>query len=758
MQTIVNILRTKAAIAVTLCLLLPLQAVEFADGTGEPNDPYQIATAEHLCSIGSDPHLLNKHFILIVDIDLDPNLPGGKVFDRAVVAPEPETSGSSDVFQWTAFSGVFDGNGHTISNLTVQGASHLGLFGHVSGRVKNVGVVDARITGSGYRVGCLAGSSSGIVIQCHSTGTVAGGGLVGGLVGENFGGVVGEKIDAWLGENVVGRMVRCHSDAAVAATGGSAGGLVGNVEGGSIAMSYSTGPVTGDSHIGGLIGRSYQGAVSQCYSTSAVSGGMHIGGLIGQNWTGYITHCYSVGPISGESTFGGLLGSNVDAGRSPGVIIGCFWDIEKSGQPTSIRGTGKTTARMQEIETFLAAGWDFVDEAANGTCDFWQMPAGEYPKLLYCAGDSPVMPEGSGTADEPYLIRDARDLGTVWFEPSAHYRLDASVDLSGITWFVAVVPWFEGTFDGNDHVIGNLHVQGSGYLGLFGQSAPDAVITGLRLEAADVNGTANRVGGLVGYHAGSIATSFCSGVITGDLRVGGLVGENDGDIETSHAAGVVNGVSTYAGGLVGYNRCGRIVRSYAAGTVDGGAHVGGLAGCNYDGSINTSYSTVAVSGTNSYIGGLVGYNSGSIAASHSRGTVDGGDYVGGLVGSNSGDVANSYSRGSVVGHGCVGGLVGSHEGTLAASYSAGAVTGGGRDVGGLVGVGESNDVTASFWDTETSGQATSFAGDGKTTAQMQAAGTFLDAGWDFVGETTNGEQDLWWILDGKDYPQLWWEL
>jgi hypothetical protein len=40
---------------------------------------------------------------------------------------------------------------------------------------------------------------------------------------------------------------------------------------------------------------------------------------------------------------------------------------------------------------------------------------------------------------------------------------------------------------------------------------------------------------------------------------------------------------------------------------------------------------------------------------------------------------------------------------------------------------------------------------------MQTAKTFLDAGWDFVGETANGPEDIWRILEGKDYPRLWWE-
>ena len=74
-------------------------------------------------------------------------------------------------------------------------------------------------------------------------------------------------------------------------------------------------------------------------------------------------------------------------------------------------------------------------------------------------------------------------------------------------------------------------------------------------------------------------------------------------------------------------------------------------------------------------------------------------------------------------------------------------------VGGLVGsnnweYGEEGTVTCCFWDTRSSGQATSAGGIGRTTAQMQTAGTFTDAGWDFVGETANGKEDIWKIAEG----------
>ena len=61
----------------------------------------------------------------------------------------------------------------------------------------------------------------------------------------------------------------------------------------------------------------------------------------------------------------------------------------------------------------------------------------------------------------------------------------------------------------------------------------------------------------------------------------------------------------------------------------------------------------------------------------------------------------------------------------------------------------------SFWDIQTSGQTTSAGGTGKTTVEMQTANTFLEAGWDFVEETENGTDDIWWILDGQNYPRLW---
>ena len=163
--------------ALTMCLLaVPVQA-KYSGGTGEPNDPYQIATAADLIALGDTPADYDKHFILTADIDLDPNLPGRKVFNRAIVAPAAESVTASGVpffFVETPFTGVFDGKGHTISHLTIWGSAYLGLFGCLDApaSVSNLGLEAVEISGTGGIIGGLVGRNDGSISNCCSTGSV----------------------------------------------------------------------------------------------------------------------------------------------------------------------------------------------------------------------------------------------------------------------------------------------------------------------------------------------------------------------------------------------------------------------------------------------------------------------------------------------------------------------------------------------------------------------------------------------------------
>ena len=291
---------------------------EFAGGKGEPNDPYLISTAEQLNAIGHNPRLMDSHFELIDDLDMT---------DYRFYP-----IGSRDYL----YRGVFEGNGHMISNLTIEGEDDLGLFGVIAyeAEVKNLCVVDVNITGSG---------------RC-----------VGGLVGYNVGGTV----------------TNCYSTGAVTAGSRYVGGLVG-VNQGSVATSYSNSTVTGEYSVGGLVGNNFYGSIANCYSTGAVTGdSRYVGGLVGSN-QGSIATCYSTGTVIGSEEIGGLVGRNPDND----IITSSFWGMETSGQVTSAGGTGLTTVEMQTVGTFLQSGWDFVGEMENGTDDIWWILEGQdYPQ------------------------------------------------------------------------------------------------------------------------------------------------------------------------------------------------------------------------------------------------------------------------------------------------------------------------------------------------------------------------------------------
>jgi hypothetical protein len=143
------------------------------------------------------------------------------------------------------------------------------------------------------------------------------------------------------------------------------------------------GTISGSAEVGGLVGNNMCGTITNCYSATNVSGDSSIGGLVGYNRDGTITSCYATSSVLGLwGNVGGLVGSN------DGIIAESFWDIETSGQPRSAGGTGLATGAMQTATTFLEAGWDFIDETANGADDIWRIDEGQdYPRLWWEASN-----------------------------------------------------------------------------------------------------------------------------------------------------------------------------------------------------------------------------------------------------------------------------------------------------------------------------------------------------------------------------------
>jgi hypothetical protein len=321
---------------------------KYSGGSGTADNPYEIGSAADLLALAADTNDYNKYFVLTADIDLNPNLPGGQVFTTAVIAPDADNSNYT--FQGTAFIGDFNGNNHTITNLTINtsgaGNDFLGLFGKIDsgGQIINIGLENVTITGgdNSFFLGGLVGWNSGNISNCLSTGTVNSGdnsGALGGLAGYNKGtisncfstgdvrgGDNSEYLGGLVGYNSLSIISNCYSTSVI--TGGdnsnSLGGLVG-LSYGNVTDCYSTGKVTGgdnSEYLGGLVGLSY-GDVSNCYSIGTVTGGSGssiLGGLVGfNNSAGTISVCCSTGAVTGAAPLGGLVGRNEN-----GTISNCY--------------------------------------------------------------------------------------------------------------------------------------------------------------------------------------------------------------------------------------------------------------------------------------------------------------------------------------------------------------------------------------------------------------------------------------------------
>ena len=236
----------------------------FSLGDGTEDNPYQIQTVDQLKAVADN---LDAHYILVADLDLD----GDELNQWTPIGS----------FPYAPFTGTFDGGGHTISRLYINGnSSYRGLFGYVGsgGTVKNLNV-SGSVTGA-YNVGGVVGyNSGGTVESCGSSCSVDGHDFVGGVVGRNNGGTV----------------TGCFNTGSVNSTGGSsyAGGVVGdNMSGGTVSCCYNTGTVGGDnSEPGGVVGYN-SSIVRSCYNAGAVnSTATNAGGVVGANNYGTTSPC-----------------------------------------------------------------------------------------------------------------------------------------------------------------------------------------------------------------------------------------------------------------------------------------------------------------------------------------------------------------------------------------------------------------------------------------------------------------------------------
>ncbi|WP_245432702.1 YDG domain-containing protein, partial [Rhizobium sp. WW_1] len=183
----------------------------------------------------------------------------------------------------------------------------------------------------------------------------------------------------------------------------------------------------------------------------------------------------------------------------------------------------------------------------------------------------------------------------------------------------------------------------------------------------------------LGHRVANLTITGSADNMAGGSYYVGLIGDSTGTIRDIGVTGATVGGLSYVGGLVGYQSGGSISNAYATGAVIGNEYAGGLVGEN-DGSIRNAYATGAVrpsvniATSSDTFGGLVGYNTGSISNAYATGAVSGvGERGGGLVGQNDGTISIAYATGAVSGfNGYVGGLVGYNNGSISNAYATGA--------------------------------------------------------------------------------------
>ena len=269
-------------------------------GSGASNDPYIICTAQDLAALAAEvnggDNKSGVYYKLARDINLSAYRAG---------------AGWTPIgYDWYhPFSGNFDGDGKTVSNLAINTTLEpAGLFGCLYGAtVENLGVEIAPegITGAN-NVGGVAGEvdSGGAINNCHVTG--------GNVTGANNVGAVAGSVR----ESTVSNSFAANN---VTSTGYEvAGGVVGVVNGGTVHNCHATGAVAGTRHVGGVVGvvsdstTTVSSIVSNCHATGNVTGNTEVGGVVGTVFSvaygSRIRNCSATGNVMGTTYVGGVAG------------------------------------------------------------------------------------------------------------------------------------------------------------------------------------------------------------------------------------------------------------------------------------------------------------------------------------------------------------------------------------------------------------------------------------------------------------------
>jgi len=496
------------------------------------------------------------------------------------------------------------------------------------------------------------------------------------------------------------------------------GGVCGyNYSSGTITNSTNSGRVTGEYYVGGVCGYNDSGTITNSTNSGSVNGSYDVGGVCGLNYYGTIENSTNSGSVEGTEDVGGVCGGN-----NYGTIANCYYDSTvftgdavgyEDGTTTDTLGKTTEEFKSGEVAYLLQSAQTETDEEGNilhvwGQTlveDIYPVLGGEkvYEHTSDCGGTFYSNTEGDVQA-HAYVNGFCTNC-TDGYQPATDTNEDGVYEIANagqLYWFMELVNSVE------------LDENGKGYADY------DAVLTAditVNENVLKDDGTLNGDGS--NFRAWiPIGNNYAlyEGIFNGQgYTISGLYFDNAEQSfvglfgQTKSGAKICNVTvadsyfkgKNNVGGVCGYNY-GTITNSTNSGSVMGSSDVGGVCGYNDSGTITNSTNSGSVTGGNIYVGGVCSYNSsGTITNSTNSGSVNGSYDVGGVCGYNdSGTITDCTNSGSVNGSFDVGGVCGYNaDGTITNSTNSGSVEGT-RYVGGVCGDNSSGTITNCYYDSD----------------------------------------------------------
>ena len=299
---------------------------------------------------------VNEDLLTSINTDDDGNVTNGSSFKAW--RPMGMADEKGNLTGW--YTGIFDGNGHSISGLYVNRdeaaddvhtwfKSCIGLFGYYSGVTRNLSVLDSYMRGKDCIGGICGYNDGGTIQNCYSAATVCGDSYIGGICGRSEGDSIIEN---------------CYNTGYVYGAARSIGGICGD-NSATLQGCYNVGNVNGKFYVGGIVGESSGSGntiwIKDCYNRGNVIGDTKdIGGIGGYIGSSLVENCYSQATVSGNTNVGGICGNSnkvdfqnayYDSNLYTGNAIGYLKDAaikQTEGKTSQAFESGEITYLLQE--------------------------------------------------------------------------------------------------------------------------------------------------------------------------------------------------------------------------------------------------------------------------------------------------------------------------------------------------------------------------------------------------------------------------